>query len=148
MGFWDNVAGNTSPAPAVQPQAAPQQPADSTPWWMAGQAPQATAQAQPAAPGQPEDYHPRQARSAALTDLCPECGSVNCFRPMGQPNAMPQCYECGWNPRFGHSTAGAGMPSLKDLPVHAARQAGTDVNNFNGQTYDPAKGGAGKILTL
>lgn len=46
------------------------------------------------------------------------------------PNAMRQCYECGYNPRFAHSTAGAGMPTDAAAPARPARQVSTS-NNYN-----------------
>lgn len=32
------------------------------------------------------------------TTNCPECGEDRYIRPT--PSAMPQCYHCGYNPRF------------------------------------------------
>lgn len=55
------------------------------------------------------------------------------FKPQGMPNAMEQCYECGYNPRFAHSTAGAGMPSDSTAPTRPSRQVST-ANNYNPQT--------------
>lgn len=46
---------------------------------------------------------------------------------------MEQCYHCGWNPRFAHSTAGAGLPSDNSTPTQPSRQVST-ANNFNPQT--------------
>jgi predicted nucleic-acid-binding Zn-ribbon protein len=52
---------------------------------------------------------------------CPDCGGTNYFRPVGQPNHMAQCYECGYNPRFTQTTAG--LPSGdKSTPSTPARQ--------------------------
>ena len=75
-----------------------------------------------------------KALSARSTALCPGCGSDNIFKPVGMPNMMEQCYNCGWNPRFGHSTAGAGLPAGEATgPATPARQVST-ANNFNPQT--------------
>lgn len=76
-----------------------------------------------------------KAQSSRSTLTCPDCGSGNIFKPNGIPNAMEQCYHCGWNPRFAQSTAGAGMPSTAETgPARPARQIAPGVNNFNPQT--------------
>lgn len=79
----------------------------------------------------------KKAVSAKLTETCPECGSGDYFRPAGQPNAMQQCYTCGYNGRFAHSTAGGGMPSDGSAPTHPSRQIASGgkggVNNFRPQ---------------
>jgi hypothetical protein len=132
--FWADRLGTAPAAPAAppaQPQAAPQQ----GPWWQ----PPAPVQPQQAPPQQvvaEEEYTTEKAQSSRLTETCPECGSGNIFKPKGMPNAMPQCYHCGWNPRFEHSTAGAGMPSDKSVPVQSARQisgggGAGGVSNYN-----------------
>jgi hypothetical protein len=133
--FWADRLGTAPAAPAAppaQPQAAPQQ----GPWWQAPQ----PVQPQQAPPQQTvvveQEYTTDKAQSARSTETCPECGSGNVFKPKGQPNAMPQCYHCGWNPRFEHSTAGAGMPSDKSVPVQSARQisgggGAGGVSNYN-----------------
>ena len=71
--------------------------------------------------------------SARSTETCPDCGSGNYFRPNGHANAMAQCYNCGYNPRFAHSTAGAGMPSDRSAPTRPAKQVSTE-NNYNPST--------------
>lgn len=73
-----------------------------------------------------------KAKSARMNATCPDCGSGNFFQ--GQPNSMPQCYECGYNPRFGHSTAGAGIPSDAGAPVPARGQSNpSGASNFRPQ---------------
>jgi hypothetical protein len=44
---------------------------------------------------------------------------------------MTKCYDCGFNPRFMHSTAGVGIPGDAG-PATPARQVST-ANNFNPQ---------------
>jgi len=144
MGFWDNVAGAV--APAAQPPQPATQPQSTGAWWMT---PQQVAEAAPAQPALPEpagDYVPKKAISARSKETCPNCESGNYFRPHGKPNAMPQCYECGYNPRF--EQMAAGMPSSKEGRVQAARQAGTGTDNFNGQTWKESEGGAGRIVSV
>jgi ribosomal protein S27E len=72
---------------------------------------------------------PTKARSAHMTALCPDCGSSNYFQPSA--NTMAQCYECGYNPRFGHSTAGMGIPSDAGAPVPAKQLNPQGTSNFN-----------------
>jgi hypothetical protein len=116
-----------------QPQAPAAPPSPTQPWWMAGRTPapnpvqQATTQqaAQEALNGlangsvapsgeshfgdllAQDGYHTEKAQSAKDSEPCPDCGSPNYIAPKGHPNAMKQCFECGYNPRFAHSTAGA-----------------------------------------
>lgn len=120
-------------APAAQPQQAPAapQPASTAPWWL----PQTVAPVQPQQPAQTvqqtvvptpqqasvapdgkahfgdllqqDGYTTEKAQSAKDSTTCPDCGSPNYMGVKGSPNAMKQCFECGFNPRFAHSTAGA-----------------------------------------
>ena len=140
MSFWEKALG----APAAPPQQAtvmqpsPPLPGQhSQPWFI----PQTPQQVQPQVPQpvqypqqpQPQEQAPLKAMSARSTMSCPDCGSGNIFKPNGHPNAMEQCYHCGWNPRFSHSTAGAGMPSDATAPARPSKQVST-ANNFNPQT--------------
>lgn len=123
MGFWDNaLRGNAPAAPSFPPVAAP-------PSAPVTYTPPSAPPAHVATPPPP----PVKAMSARSDEMCPECGSGNIFKPHGHPNAMAQCYHCGWNPRFAHSTAGAGLPSDSSTPTRASRQVSTG-NNFNPQT--------------
>lgn len=134
--FWSKALGlqPAAPAPAPAPAAPTQY---QRPFWDTAAPPAyqaAPAQQAPSHPALEEQYQaPLKAKSARLTDSCPDCGSGNYFKPEGQPNMMPVCYTCGYNPRFAHSTAGAGMPSDKSAPVQPSRQVST-ANNFNPQT--------------
>lgn len=107
--FWANKLGATqpaAPAPAPVPQ---QQPGG--PWW-AGSQQQPYPHQQPVqqtVPPEPQQKAPARAMVAKQDTHCPDCGGSNYFRPVGHPNAMAQCYECGFNPRFQQSTAG--LPS-------------------------------------
>jgi len=56
--------------------------------------------------------------------------STNYFRPKGQPNAMIQCYECGYNPRF-EQMGGAGIPS-DGAPAQPARQVAAAHQGYSG----------------
>lgn len=137
--FWTKALGGAVTAP---PAPAPVQ--QTTAWW---DVPRPTSNPQPESlpeqqPSMPQPYYPQavpeegvplKAKSARSTARCPDCGSGNFFKPDGNPSAMEQCYHCGWNPRFAHSTAGAGMPSDKSAPVRPAKQVST-ANNFNPQT--------------
>lgn len=138
MSFWEKALG--APAPAPQAPVPVQQPT-SQPWFVP-QIPTPQVPQQPVYPQQPPGNYPQQpqpeqaplkAQSARSTATCPDCGSGNIFKPTGQPNAMEQCYHCGWNPRFSHSTAGAGMPSDATAPARPSKQVST-ANNFNPQT--------------
>lgn len=129
MSFWEKTLGSiaTPAAPAPRPQ--------TTPWFqqVTPTTPQPYVQPQ-MAPVVPQPQAPLKAQSARSTDTCPDCGSGNIFKPVGMQNAMQQCYHCGWNPRFAHSTAGAGMPSDGGSgPATPSRQV-SKGNNFNPQT--------------
>jgi hypothetical protein len=128
--FWARKIADAQPQqPAPAP--APQAPAQQGPWWQQGVIP-TPQQQQPQPEQQPQpqqvpegEYRPdpTKAKHLRVEDNCPECGSGDYFRPHGTPNAMPQCYTCGYNPRFAHSTAGAGLPGGEDAgPATPARQ--------------------------
>jgi hypothetical protein len=122
--FWANrIATEAPPAPRER-----QEPVSPGPWWR-GDTPQPPAQPQTVAPQQQatapapvtEDYRPQKAQHLRAEGYCPDCGSGDYFRPQGTPNAMEQCYACGYNPRFAHSTAGVGLPS-ESGPATPAKQ--------------------------
>lgn len=143
MNFWaTKVLGAGAPAPAqqvppaFQPQAPVAAPA-ATPWW-ANDYTQALQQVQPQqqVPHQPAPEEQAgmwgtvkgsmsKAKSARSSETCPECGTGNIFRPEGQPNAMLQCYECGYNPRFSQTGGAGGLPSDASGPATPARQLAT-----------------------
>lgn len=135
MGFWDNALGvSTAPRPQSPASSHP-----SMPWFRPEPErsyphnPQGVVENYSEPPSN-EQTALKKAVSARSTQTCPDCGSGNFFKPQGMPNAMEQCYHCGWNPRFAHSTAGAGMPSTAETgPATPARQISTQ-NNFNPQT--------------
>ena len=143
--------------PTVQPQAAPQQPQQVPIYNAQGQivgftlvdAPQQVPMPQP---GQqyvtPEeqahiDAAMKLAKSAKSTDRCPECDSGNYIKVKAHGTVAERCYDCGHNPMFDQQAAG--MPTDPGTPTQASRQAGTDQNNFNPKTFDPARGGAGVV---
>lgn len=128
--FWSRALGGASaPAPRVPAQPQP----DNQPWWKASFLPPSTPAPQQQTVvqnvPQPSAPVPSKAISARSTDYCPNCGTTNYFRPHGVPNAMLQCYECGYNSRFEQS-GGAGLPSDSSAPAQPARQVST-ANNFN-----------------
>lgn len=108
MSFWAQKLGAPPAAPAPTPTVAPQEP-QAGPWWSqpAYRAP-APAPAPVAAPEATQAT--TKARSARMTDFCPDCGSENYFSRRQDGNGLKQCYECGYNDRFTHSTHGAGLP--------------------------------------
>jgi hypothetical protein len=80
-----------------------------------------------------DGYTTTKAQSARDTELCPECDSPNYMRPKGVPNALKQCFNCGFNNRFAHSTAGASGIGQKNVaPPKPAR-----VQRMNTSTFDP-----------
>jgi hypothetical protein len=120
--FWANKLGAARPvAPAPAP--APVQQQAGGPWW-------ATPQQQPYPPQQvvqqtvpePQQKAPARAMVTKQDTHCPECQGTNYFRPVGMLNAMAQCYECGYNPRFQQSTAGLPSGSGGDGPATPAKQ--------------------------
>jgi predicted nucleic-acid-binding Zn-ribbon protein len=72
---------------------------------------------------------PKKALSRLKHDRCPSCDSTNYGQPQGHPNAVAQCYECGYNPRFHQETSA--LPS-NGGPIQATKQVST-ANNWNPQ---------------
>ena len=70
---------------------------------------------------QQESYTSKKAQSAKDSERCPDCDSVNYMRSPQQPNSMKQCYDCGYNERFLHTTHGASGIGQKDLPTYNSR---------------------------
>lgn len=150
--FWAERLGQQTPAAAPAPSPAP---AGNRPWWMPQTAPPPVQQT----PQQPVQQYPQQvqqstvppdgeahfgdllhqdayttdkAQSARDTELCPDCSSPNYIAPKGYPNAMKKCFNCGYNPRFAHSTAGAtGIGQKNVAPPRAARAQTLATSNFN-----------------
>lgn len=53
---------------------------------------------------------------------CPSCGGGNYMAPFGMPNVISQCADCGYNPRFLHSTHGVGVSDIGQTgPPRVAR---------------------------
>lgn len=154
-GFWSERLGVAPSQPAPAPAPAP---ASTTPWWMPQPAPQqpqsAPQQPQAPAPQQPvqqqpssvppdgeshfgdllhqDGYTTEKAQSARDSESCPECGSGNYMAAKGHPNSMKQCFNCGYNPRFAHSTAGAASTGQKNVaPPRPARVQLLAEGNFN-----------------
>lgn len=149
MSFWAQRLGTQQPAQ----QAPPPPPAPTQPWWQPRPATPPAAPQQPyqQAPQQPQQqsvpadgkvpfgdllqqdgYTTEKAQSARDSEPCPDCGSPNYIAPKGHPNAMKQCFECGYNPRFAHSTAGAsGIGQNNVAPPKAARVQTGGESNFN-----------------
>lgn len=147
-GFWAQKLGQQA-APAAPP--APVQPASTRPWWMPAQVQQQA----PAAPQQvvvqqapqqqqtgevpieillsQENYTTTKAASARDSERCPDCNSGNYMRSAQSPNSMKQCFDCGYNERFLHTTHGASGIGQKNLPVKTARVQTLSENNFNPQ---------------
>lgn len=150
--FWAGALGVTPP---VATPAAPARPVVGgyapSPYFTPAQPQNAPSEAPeasegPQVPGQWGDVTVarQKAQSAKLTDVCPECGSGNYFAPKGMPNYMPQCYECGYNPRFAQMTAGGGLPSDSSAPSRPARQHNPKgVSQYHPEMIiDPASGQA------
>jgi ribosomal protein S27AE len=66
-----------------------------------------------------------RARSAKLSDRCPECNSGNYFAPQGTQRM--RCYDCGY-PVL-QSGSGGGLPSDSSGPATPARQVAS--SGFN-----------------
>lgn len=120
MSFWANVTGVAPVTP--QRQEVFGYPLPTAPVYQPP--------AQGFSPLQPtvdeiEARHRQKAPSSRSTLTCPNCASGNVCKPVG--NAMPQCYNCGWNPRFEQTTGGIPTPGE---PTHAARQISTS-NNYH-----------------
>lgn len=137
--FWANKLGaaNQPAAPAQAPQPQPQP--TSGPWWAPGQQHQphpAAAPAQQTVPGAQPGKPPARAMVSKQNTHCPDCGGDDFFKPHGNPQAMSQCYTCGYNPRFQQTAAG--LPSGdKSTPSTPARQ--TASGGAGGRSnYDPS----------
>lgn len=85
----------------------------------------------------------KMAKSAKSTDRCPNCNSGNYISVKAHGTFAERCFDCGHNPLFDQQAAG--MPTDPGTATQASRQAGTDQNNFNPKTFDPAQGGAGVV---
>lgn len=134
--FWANKLGGAAARPAAPAPAAPAQQ-QSGPWWASGQQPYPTPQ-QPeeTVPLHTEGRVPARAMVAKQDTRCPDCQGGEYFKPVGQPNAMAQCYTCGYNPRFTQSTAGLPSGSTGDGPATPAKQ--TAAGGRGGQSnYNP-----------
>jgi hypothetical protein len=146
MGFWDKVAGGSVP-PAQPRQPSPGVP-QQVPWYQQGlpTAPQPQPQAVPQQQVPQEEgleliegemLDPNRFRKAEhrrkSIGNCPACGGEHYAKPNGMPNAMEQCFTCGYNPRFGEQSGSAGIPDSNTGPAQPARQIST-ANNFNPQT--------------
>lgn len=82
-----------------------------------------------------DGYTTEKAKSAQDNEPCPDCGSPNFIRPHTSKNAMKQCFNCGYNERFAHSTAGASGIGQKNVaPPKAARVQALTQNNYNPQS--------------
>lgn len=116
------------PQPVVQQ--APQQQVQQAPQQQQVLAPQQ--QVQPGPDGKvpigvlltQENYTTTKAQSARDSELCPDCQSPNYMRSNQSPNSLKQCFDCGFNQRFQHSTHGASGIGQKDLPQFEARSQG------------------------
>lgn len=153
--FWANRLG-TAPAQAA-PEQVPVAP-PTQPWWVTPTPQQhVVVQQQPPAADQAltspqglvppsqangeqhfgdlisqQEYTTTKAQSAKDNERCPDCQSGNYVAPSGQPNMMKQCFNCGYNPRFQHSTHGISSTDPA-IPVHTARGQTLSQNNFNPQ---------------
>jgi hypothetical protein len=112
--WWSQRLGGQPAPPKAQPQQ-PQgqwvyQPAGAPAGYQQQQAPYAQQQPPPGPPKVTMHNliesmgHWAGGEGARSSHRCPGCGSPHLFERGGQ-NA-PQCYECGWNPRF----ASQGLP--------------------------------------
>jgi hypothetical protein len=133
-GFWDRVTGvpaaPVAPAVYIQGPTYPGQNVGYPPMFSPQQFQAPRGLVQPVEAPEVEAAK-RKAPSSRSTLTCPNCFGSNVCKPSS--NMMEQCYDCGWNPRFEHSTAGAGMPTGGQTgPTHASRQVST-ANNFNPQ---------------
>lgn len=130
MSFWDKVAGASQPTPSAPPLPPLGYPMPQVPqqYQQHPQTYQQDPEQERVAVAMAKAQHTRNVIE------CPECGpDGDIFKPKGMPNAMPQCYTCGWNPRYTQSTAGAGMPSTSETgPPRPSRQVST-ANNYNPQ---------------
>ncbi|MDX3260729.1 hypothetical protein PV336_16030 [Streptomyces sp. MI02-2A] len=80
---------------------------------------------------------PARAMVAKQDTHCPDCGGGEFFKPIGMPNAMAQCYTCGYNARFTQTTAGLPSGSSGDGPSTPAKQIAS--GGLGGRSnYNPA----------
>jgi hypothetical protein len=149
-GFWAQRLQAASAPPAAPPA-----PPGNTPWWMPqapAPAPQQPTQPAPAAlPGPPQQasvaptgevpigdllrqdgYTTEKAQSARDGEGCPSCGSPNYMHIGGLQSRAKRCFECGYNPMFEHSTAGASGIG-QNIPVKSARVQTGGESHFNPQ---------------
>lgn len=84
-----------------------------------------------------DPFHvPKKAKVLKQTGQCPDCGSGDYFRSPEHPNSMPQCQECGYNPRFHQQTAGT--PSGGQGQTHATPSRQTAAGGAGGRSnYNP-----------
>lgn len=168
--FWANKLGGAAPAApapaAMPPQQYQQQPQQQGgPWWAnpyytpPGQQQQTVPQQgyqqgypqpevdEPEPESISEALHsrrmPKKAKVLRQKDTCPDCDSGNYFRPEGMPNAMQQCYDCGYNARFHQMTAG--LPSQQGEASTPSKQIASGGargrSNFNPKRIiDPRTG--------
>lgn len=119
---------------SIMPYQQPQQPVQQVPQQVPMQAPPGTPVDQQGVPLDPNhkyelgvllrqsNYTTNKAQSAKVDTHCPECGGDNYLAPSGS-KYMPQCYECGYNPRFTQQSSG--MDSVPTVgPTHSARGQG------------------------
>ena len=124
--FWDSVVAAQAPQVVHQPPPVQQQQG---PWWS----PQPVYQQSPMPPtGVRQETVPnlaeeevialanarKAAKSARLTDTCPDCGSTFFFQPV--PNSLWQCSECSYNSRW--TTVGGGGLQGSDGPTIPSKQ--------------------------
>jgi len=77
----------------------------------------------------PELAGHRLPASATSPDRCPNCSSSNYGKMIGQPEAKPRCYDCGYPlQQSGSGTPGVRIPTSGT--VEATKQVST-ANNFN-----------------
>lgn len=68
-----------------------------------------------------DEYTTDKAQSIKDNERCPDCQSPNYVRSSQNPNSMKSCFDCGYNPRFQHSTHGATGIGQQNLPTRSAR---------------------------
>lgn len=136
------------PAPANQPWWAvprPQQPAPAPPQAPPAGTQTAPVQQAPLPQSQPDgevpievlwsdpNYRPtKPPKSDRLSggEVCPACRSGNYLNIGGLETRAKRCFDCGYNPMFEHSTAGASAVD-KDTPTRTARGQTLQTSNFN-----------------
>ncbi|MFD9947220.1 hypothetical protein ACFWYW_24040 [Nonomuraea sp. NPDC059023] len=127
--FWARklAAAQGQQPPQANTPASPPAASAARPWW----------DPTPAAPPPPpleqpalaQDYQaPAAAKSARLTDTCPDCASGNYMRPPGSQAAM-RCFDCGYP--VVQTGSGAGGATTPGQPATPARQVHDGTSNFN-----------------